>query len=321
MEVSVREIDIDDLGSGESAPEPYKCGLVAMVGLPNAGKSTLVNALVGEKVSAISPIPQTTRTLIRGILTEPRGQIVFLDTPGIHRLSHAFNHLMVDMSREALLGAHVIVWVISLDPMPSRDDVDRMRNLLLPILDGRPLLIAATKMDKTGGQGMIPRLLEIESWGLPGEIIPVSGAKNKNLDRFLDVVFRHLPEGENLFDPELYTNQTVRQLVRELIQEKIFWSLREEVPHQSAVMIEEYLEPEGPKGITTIRGVIIVERDSQKAIMIGSGGERIRDVSEKARLEIERLVGGKVFLRMLVKVEPAWRDNPRILRELGYIGE
>ncbi len=313
--------ELDDLYSEDQEIEPYKCGIVAMVGLPNAGKSTLVNAIVGEKVSAISPIPQTTRTLIRGILTEPRGQIVLLDTPGIHRLSHAFNHLMVDKAREALLGSHVIVWVVSLDPMPSKEDVTRMKDLLLPILDGRPLVIAATKMDKTGGQGMIPRLLEIESWGLPGEIVPVSGAKNKNLDRFNSVLFQHLPAGENLFDPELYTNQTIRQLVRELIQEKIFWGLREEVPHQSAVMVEEFVEPQGPKGITTILGSILVERDSQKAIMIGSGGDRIRDVSEKARLEIEGLVGGKVFLRLVVKVEPAWRDNPRILRELGYVGE
>ncbi|MHB8423342.1 MAG: GTPase Era [Leptospirales bacterium] len=299
--------------------ETAKSGFVALVGLPNSGKSTLVNALVGEKISATSPVAQTTRTLIQGILTESRGQIVFFDTPGFHRLPHAFNHLMGDVSREAIMAAHIVVWVVGLDPFPSVSEVERMRQILLPTLAGKPLIIAATKMDRPKSQGMIPRLLEIEKWGFPAEIIPLSGLKKINLDRFVDLLFSRLPSGEPLFSPDWYTSQTVRQLAREFIQEKIFRQLREEVPHQSAVLIEEFEEASSPGEVTRITGSILVERTSQKGILIGQGGERIKEISQAARLEIEKLVGGKVFLRLDVRVAEGWRENPRKLRELGYM--
>ncbi len=299
--------------------ENFRSGFVALVGLPNSGKSTLVNALVGEKISATSPVAQTTRTLIQGILTSPKGQVVFFDTPGFHRLPHAFNHLMGTVSKEAIMSANVVVWVVGLEPFPSQAEVERMRQILLPSLGEKPLIIAATKMDRPKSQGMIPRLLEIEKWGFPAEIIPVSGLKSINLDRFVDLLFERLPQGEALFSPDWYTNQTVRQLAREFIQEKIFRQLREEVPHQSAVLIEEFEEASNPGDVTRITGSILVERTSQKGILIGQGGERVREISQAARLEIERLIGGKVFLRLDVRVAEGWRENPRKLRELGYM--
>lgn len=306
--------------TGQNEKSPHS-GFVALVGLPNSGKSTLINALIGEKIAAISPVAQTTRTLIQGILTEPRGQIVFYDTPGFHRLSHAFNHLMGTLAKEALLTADVVVWVVSLDPLPGPDDVEKMRQILLPTLGSKPLVIAATKMDRPKSQGMIPRLLEIEKWGFPGEIVPVSGLKARNLDRFVDLIFDLLPSGDPVFDSDWYTNQTVRQLAREFIQEKIFLQLREEVPHQSAVLIEEFEEAVSPGDLTRITGSIFVERLSQKGILIGQGGERVREISQAARLDIEKLVGGKVFLRLDVRVSEGWRENPGKLRELGYIPE
>ena len=298
-----------------------RSGFVALVGLPNSGKSTLVNAVVGEKIAATSPVAQTTRTLIQGIHTTSRGQIVFYDTPGFHRLSHAFNHLMGTVAKEAVLTADVVVWVVSLDPLPGPQDVEKMRQILLPALGGRPLVIAATKMDRAKSQGMIPRLLEIEKWDFPGEIVPVSGLKGRNLDRFIDLLFDLLPEGEPVFDRDWYTSQTVRQLAREFVQEKIFLQLREEVPHQAAVLIEEFEEPQSPGEVTRITGSIFVERLSQKGILIGQKGERIREISQAARMDIEKLVGGKVFLRLDVRVSEGWRENPGMLRELGYLPE
>ncbi|MHB1285661.1 MAG: GTPase Era [Leptospirales bacterium] len=296
-----------------------RSGFVALIGLPNSGKSTLINALVGEKIAATSPVAQTTRTLIQGILNSPKGQMVFFDTPGFHRLPHAFNQLMGSVSKEAIMAANVVVWVVGLEPFPSQMEVERMRQILLPSLGGKPLVIAATKMDRPKSQGMIPKLLEIEKWGFPAEIIPVSGLKSTNLDRFVDLVYEHLPQGEPLFSPDWYTSQTVRQLAREFIQEKIFRQLREEVPHQSAVLIEEFEEAANPGEVTRITGSILVERTSQKGILIGQGGERIREISQAARLEIESLIGGKVFLRLDVRVSEGWRENPRKLRELGYM--
>lgn len=301
--------------------ETQKCGLVAIVGFPNAGKSTLLNSLVGEKIAATSPIPQTTRTRIQGIVTEPRGQLILCDTPGLHRLHHAFNQLMVMTAKESILAADVVVWVVGLSPLPSHTDVDRMKRLLSPTLGEKPLVIAATRMDRPGGQGMIPELLEVESWGIPAEIVPVSGLKKINLERLKDLLFTLIPKGKPLFDAEWYTDQTIRQLAREFIQEKIFRLLRDELPHQSAVMIEEFGEAEPPENITRITGSIFVERPSQKAIMIGQGGDRIREISEAARKDIEKLIGGKVFLRMEVRLSPGWREDPRKLRELGYMPE
>ncbi len=298
-----------------------KCGLVAIVGFPNAGKSTLLNALVGEKIAATSPIPQTTRTCIQGIVTEPRGQLILCDTPGLHRLHHAFNQLMVMTAKESILAADVVVWVVGLSPLPSKTDVDRMKRILSPILGDKPLVIAATRMDRPGGQGMIPELLEVESWGIPAEIVPISGLKKINLERLKDLLFTLVPKGKPFFDAEWYTNQSIRQLAREFIQEKIFRLLRDELPHQSAVMIEEFVEPEPPDSITRITGSIFVERPSQKAIMIGQGGDRISEISEAARKDIEKLIGGKVFLRMEVRLSPGWREDPRKLRELGYMPE
>lgn len=311
---------MEDGDSATSVEEP-KCGLVAIVGFPNAGKSTLLNALVGEKIAATSPIPQTTRTRIQGIVTEPRGQLVLCDTPGLHRLHHAFNQLMVMTAKESILAADVVVWVVGLSPLPSHTDIDRMRRLIAPTLKEKPLVIAATRMDRPGRQGMIPELLEIGSWGFPAEIVPVSGLKKLNLARLKDVLFSFLPVGKPMFDADWYTDQTIRQLAREFIQEKIFRSLRDELPHQSAVMIEEFSESSPTDHITRITGSILVERPSQKAIMIGQGGDRIREISEAARKDIEKLVGGKVFLRMEVRLAPGWREDPRKLRELGYMPE
>ncbi len=302
-----------------------RAGFVAVVGLPNAGKSTLVNALVGEKVSAVSPTPQTTRTLIRGILNESRGQIVFLDTPGFHTSGPLLNQRMGERLREALEEAHVILWVADMSSRKRDRDWERFQGFMASGRTRKPLVVALTKMDRLGPSNMIPVLLEFEKEmarnGVEGEIVPISGLKEMNLDPLKELLFRHLPEGEPIFDPEWYTSQTMREMVREIVQEKIFSLLYQEVPHQCAVLVEEFQEPEGSEKTTRIEGSILVERDSQKGIVVGARGETIRTISERARKEIEALTGTPVFLRLTVRVVPDWRDRPSVLRDLGYLSE
>ena len=302
-----------------------RAGFVAVVGLPNAGKSTLVNALVGEKVSAVSPTPQTTRTLIRGILTETRGQMVFLDTPGFHTAGPLLNQRMGGSLREAVEESHVILWVVDMSSRKKDREWERFLEFMTSQRASKPLVVALTKMDRLGPSNMIPVLIEFEReisrHGIEGEIVPLSGLRETNLDRLKNLLFRHLPEGAPIFDPEWYTSQTMREMVREIVQEKIFSLLYQEVPHQCAVLVEEFHEPEGPEKTTRIEGSILVERESQKGIVVGARGETIRTISERARKEIEALTGTPVFLRMTVRVVPDWRDRPSVLRDLGYLSE
>jgi len=319
--------ELDAIGKESDKPSG-RAGLVAVVGLPNAGKSTLVNALVGEKVSAVSATPQTTRTLIRGILTEKRGQMIFLDTPGFHQSGPLLNQQMGESLATALAEAHVILWVVDITSKKRDRDWARFLELIRPAREGSglptpPLVVALTKIDRLGPTNMIPVLLEfsreMERNRISGEIVPLSGLKETNLEPLRDILFRDLPSGEPLFDPEWYTSQTVREMVREIVQEKIFSLLYEEVPHQCAVAVEEFLEPEGEEKTTRIEGSILVERESQKGIVVGARGETIRTISQRAREEIERLTGTPVYLRLVVRVVPDWRDRPAILRELGYL--
>lgn len=317
--------ELEGLHESASRPVDGRSGFVAVVGLPNAGKSTLVNALVGEKVSAVSATPQTTRTLIKGILTEARGQVVFLDTPGFHAAGPLLNQRMGANLKEALEEAHVILWVADMSSRKRDRDWERFLSLIAPHRSKKPVIVAFTKMDRLGPSKMIPLLLEFEKemarHGITGEIVPLSGLKSLNLEPLTDLLFRSLPSGEYLFDPEWFTSQTMREMVREMIQEKIFSLLYEEVPHQCAVLVEEFREPEGEEKMTEIQGSILVERDSQKGIVIGARGETIRTISERARLEIEKMTGTAVFLRLTVRVVPDWRDRPALLRELGYLSD
>lgn len=314
--------------SRKEAPPTGRAGLVAVVGLPNAGKSTLVNALVGEKVSAVSATPQTTRTLIRGIRTEERGQAIFLDTPGFHQSGPLLNQQMGESLSAALAEAHVVLWVVDITSKKRDRDFARFLDLIRSPRRGEggtnpPLVVALTKIDRLGATNMIPALLEfskeMDRHHISGEIVPLSGLKGTNLDPLCDLLFRALPEGEPLFDPEWFTSQTMREMVREIVQEKIFSLLYEEVPHQCAVAVEEFHEPNPDEKATRIEGSILVERESQKGIVVGSRGETIRTISQRAREEIERLTGTPVYLRLVVRVVPDWRDRPAILRELGYL--
>ena len=298
--------------SGALRSGALRSGAVALVGRPNAGKSTLLNLLLAEKLAIVSSKPQTTRTRIVGILTEPRGQIVFYDTPGVHKPLHHLNRLMLQEAEAALDAADVVCLLVDVAQPSGRGDafvldfVARAR---------APRLLLLNKIDLVRKDRLLPRIAEYAERGLFEEIVPVSAATGDGADRVLDLLFARLPEGEPLYDPELLTIHPERFLVAERIREKVLERTEEEVPFASAVLVERWEEEPG-RDLVRIYASILVEREGQKKIMVGAGGSRIKDIGTAARLDLEEYLARPVFLQLHVRVEPAWRENPRILAEL-----
>jgi GTP-binding protein Era len=306
--------------------ETYRSGYVALVGRPNAGKSTLLNRLVGEKIAAVSNKPQTTRHRIQGIVTRDDGQIVFVDTPGIHKPGHLLNRRMMTAVHDAIMSVDAIV--LMRDASVSTGNGDKF---VLELLkqnakdrdegagDGdavRPAILVLNKIDKIHEKHQLLPLIEWYSNELDfAEIIPLSALKGEAIDDLLGSIVKHLPPGEPIFDPDELTDQPVRMLVAEMVREKILSSTGEEIPYVTAVVTEKF-DDSDPK-ITEIYCAIFVERSSQKPILIGKGGSKIKDVGTEARRDIERLLGKKVFLKLFVKVVDDWRNRGGELDEMG----
>ncbi|MDO4619971.1 MAG: GTPase Era [Lachnospiraceae bacterium] len=291
-----------------------KCGYAAIIGRPNVGKSTLMNHLIGQKIAITSGRPQTTRNRIQTVLTEDRGQIVFVDTPGIMRKSHnKLGDYMTDVSLGTLADSDVILWLVE----PSSYIGEGDREIAAKLAQVKtPVLLVINKVDTVKKEQI---LAIIESWQKLhpfAEIIPVSGLKETNLEDLIDTVFRYLPEGPFLFDEETLTDQPMRQIASEIVREKALLCLKEEIPHGIAVTIERYREHED--GLTEIEASIICERDSHKGIIIGKGGSMLKRIGTLARREIEDLTEGRVYLRLFVKVRKDWRDNELMLKNYGY---
>jgi GTP-binding protein Era len=288
----------------------YRAGTVALVGRPNAGKSTLMNRLLQEKVAIVSDKPQTTRHRLVGILSEIRGQIVFYDTPGVHRPQHGLNRRMVKAAQDALNDADVVALLVDVSQRHGSGDqfmrewVGRVQTRKIAILN---------KIDLVSKPSLLPRIASYAEGGAFEEIIPVSAATGDGVERVLDVLWGMLPAGEPIYDPELVTIHPERFLAAERIREKVLERAWEELPFASAVLIDRY--EEGP-GILRIYASIIVERDGQKKILIGQGGRQVKAIGTAARRDLEEYVGQKVFLDLTVRVERAWRENRRILSEL-----
>jgi GTP-binding protein Era len=291
----------------------HRAGYAAIVGRSNVGKSTLLNALVGAKVAIVTPKPQTTRNRILGIRTLPEAQVIFLDTPGIHEARSLLNRRMVDVARRTLGEADVVVLV--LDATAGVTPADRDLATSLAALGG-PTIAVLNKLDRVRPPELLPAM---EALGglLPGrEVIPTSARTGENVDQLLGAVIEALREGPRLYPEEEYTTETERFLVEELIREQLFLQTEEEVPYGIAVVVEEFSEkPE--RNVLVIRATILVDRPSHKAIVIGAGGRRLKEIGRRARLELEGLFGVKVFLELFVRVEPGWTRNPRRLKELG----
>jgi GTP-binding protein Era len=288
--------------------------VIALVGRPNVGKSTLINRLVGEKVAIVSPVPQTTRTRVVGILHRRDSELVFLDTPGLHKPRHLLNEAMVRAARGALEDADVVCLVI--DATAGWRAGDRA---VLEFVKTRkvPIVLVMNKVDRVKKPALLPLIDECRrAWDF-ADIVPISAQRDEHLDPLVRVLTAHLPARDAHYPTDEYTDQTIRTLAAEWIREAILLRTREEVPHAVAVRIEEFVEDPDAK-LVRIRAQVLVEKESQKAIVIGAGGSMMKQVGEQARLELERLLGCRVYLALWVTVEPQWRQDARQLGELGY---
>lgn len=293
--------------------QDFRSGYVALIGRPNAGKSTLLNRLVGEKIAAVSNKPQTTRHKIQGIVSREDGQIVFVDTPGVHKPGHLLNRRMMAAVHDAILNVDLLV--LMRDASVSTGNGDRFVLELVKNAE-KPALLVLNKIDKIRAKSDLLPLIE----GYSGEhefaeIIPISALKGDAIDNLLTQIIKHLPVGEPIFGEDEMTDQPLRSIAAEMVREKILASTGEEIPYVTAV-VPEVWDDSDPE-ITRIFCAIYVERASQKKIVIGKGGSRIKDVGTKARIDIEKLIGKKVFLKLFVKVVEDWRNRERDLDEMG----
>jgi GTPase len=296
-----------------ASDEKYHSGYVALIGRPNAGKSTLLNRLVGEKIAAVSNKPQTTRHRIQGVITRPEGQIVLVDTPGVHKPGYLLNRRMMAAVHEALEGVNLVCLIR--DATVSTGNGDRF------VLDlvkqaGKPALLLLNKTDKLADKS---KLLPLMEW-YGGEyewsaVVPLSARKGDMIEVLLEEIIRHLPEGSPLFGEDELTDQPVRQMVSEIVREKILQTTGEEIPYVTAVVTEKFDEVRAD--FTRINCAIFVERPSQKKIIIGHGAERLKEIGTQARRDIEHLLGHRCHLELFVKVEEGWRDREGVLDTLG----
>ena len=290
----------------------HKSGFVALVGRPNAGKSTLINALVGSKVSIVTPVPQTTRNRILGVVHRPEAQVVLMDTPGIHRPLSRMNEQMMRFVRQALDERDLAVLIVDAAERFGRGDqfaIDLLKEY------APRTILALNKIDRVRKSSLLPLIGRYAQLYDFEEIFPISALKGDGLEEMLGAIIQRLPEGPAYFPEDIYTDQPERFLATEIIREKIISQTRQELPYVTAVLLDSFEEGET---LTRIQATIVVERDTQKAIVIGAGGQRIKEIGTAARLELERLFPPKVFVELFVRVEPNWRDDRGVVAALDY---
>jgi GTPase len=288
-----------------------RAGTVSLIGRPNAGKSTLLNRMVGQKVAIVSDKPQTTRTRIVGVQNYPDGQIVFVDTPGIHRPLHRLNVRMVDAAVETLREVDVVVLVFDASTRPGSGDAFVSR-LLQDVK--RPVVLVLNKVDLVAKAKLLPLIEQVQGWHDFAAIVPLSAETGESVERLERVLLDLLPEGDPIHDEDYFTDQPERAIVAETVREKVLAHTRAELPFSTAVLVDQF----GEEGrLLRLYCTILVEQESQKPIVIGRGGEMIKRIGTEARQDLERFFGTKVFLDLRVKVNPNWRDDDRALDALG----
>ncbi len=302
-------------GNWWKVPENHRSGFVALIGRPNVGKSTLMNRILGQKIAIVSSKPQTTRTTMLGILTRPDSQIVFVDTPGIHKPLHKLGEYMVETALSALKDVDVVLWLVDISSPPHDEDI-LISQRLNRLERNAPIILAGNKVDMASSsevkdrEAMFRQLAPGASW------IEISATRGDNLEEMLSTLRELLPRGPRFYPPDQVTDAQERFIAAETIREKALVFLRQEVPHAVAVVVDEYKER--PSGLLYISATIYVERDSQKGIVLGKGGRMLKRIGQAARKELESNTGRKVYLELWVKVRPRWRKDENALRWFGY---
>ena len=299
----------------ENTESDFRSGFIAVVGRPNVGKSTLINRLLGQKVSIVSPKPQTTRNRLMGILTRPDAQIIFLDTPGIHAPLHRLGQVLVETATAALPDADAVVWVVDVAGRPHNED-RQVAALLANDRRKLPIILALNQSDRLLPEHVQENTAAYAALAPGAEALLVSALRGDNLDLLAERIVAALPLGPQLFPEDQVTDQQVRFMAGELVREQVLLHLRDEVPHAVAVLVDRFEERDD--GLTYISAVIYVERDTQKMIVLGKGGEMIKQIGQAARRQIEELLETRVYLDLWVKVRPKWRTDEEQLRRLGY---
>lgn len=290
-----------------------KSGFVGLIGRPNAGKSTLLNRIVGHKLAIVSDKPQTTRTRIAGVKNYPDGQVVFVDTPGVHKPMHRMNVRMVDMALDAMREVDVLTLVVDVSVKEGPGD-RRLLDLVKQV--GTPAILALNKVDRVAKPKLLPVIERYREAHPFLEYVPISALDGTNVDVLEQLFLQHLPEGEPLYPADYVTDQPERFFVAEIVREQVLQLTRDELPFSTAVVIDSF-EDQASGGVSTIYCTILVERESQKPIVIGKAGGMIKQIGTAARLELERFFGTRVYLDLRVKVKSEWRDDERVLDEMG----
>jgi GTPase len=303
--------------SDETPSQPKRFGTVALIGRPNAGKSTLLNRILGEKVSIVSDKPQTTRNKIVGILNQEEGQAVIVDTPGIHKPLHKMNVRMMDHVVTTLMEADVAATLVDVSEAFGHGEEFVLQMLRNAESTTAKRFAVLNKIDKVKKSKLLPIIQQYHETKIFDEIIPISAETGDGVDRLVKAIFENLPEGDARYDAELYTTQPERFLASELVREKLLHHTSKELPYTTAVAVDKW-EDDEEKGIVRIYATIFVERDSQKKIVIGKGGDKIKQIGTEARMDLEKILGTRVFLDLHVAVHSGWREDERFLGELDW---
>ncbi|MFB9761797.1 MULTISPECIES: GTPase Era [Bacillaceae] len=293
--------------------EGFKSGFVSIIGRPNVGKSTFLNRMIGQKIAIMSDKPQTTRNKIQGVYTEEDAQIVFIDTPGIHKPKHKLGDFMMKIAQNTLREVDIVLFMVNAEEGPGRGDefiIEKLQHTK------QPVFLIINKIDQIHPDELLPLIDKYRTLYPFAEIIPISALEGNNVDALARTVKKYLPEGPQYYPSNQITDHPERFIMEELIREKVLHLTREEIPHSVAVVIDAIQKREG--GAVYVNATIVVERPSQKGIVIGKQGAMLKEIGKRARMDIEALLGSKVFLEVWVKVIKDWRNKMTQLRDLGF---
>lgn len=293
----------------------YKSGFVSIVGRPNVGKSTFLNRVIGQKIAIMSDKPQTTRNKVQGVLTQSQSQTIFIDTPGIHKPKHKLGEFMLKVSRNALKEVDIIMFMVN-----AEQEIGKGDEFIIEMLEGNktPVFLVINKIDQVHPDQLAGIIDSYKDKYDFAEIIPISALQGNNVESLLATIEKYLPEGPQYYPADQITDHPERFIISELIREKVLHKTREEIPHSIAVVIDKIKRDEQNENMIRVQATIMVERDSQKGIVIGKRGALLKEVGTEARKDIEMLLGSKVFLELWVKVQKDWRNKQSQLRDFGF---